>query len=489
MRIDWRYEDAEVEPAVRQQKLPPRMIRLEFRFGDAPEIIKNERLFYWGMTSWYRKSATYIEKAIKGSIPQPIPIAVFIAVYVTENPESTVNIFHANNLTLHASSRQIVIPVAMSNETNEKKPARLELHIQVTCAKMFYGKRCEVFCKPQFGRHTCGKEGEKLCLGGALCSGGNQCATEPCAPNAVCINPSNGRERRCFCNGNEGSECYPPKEYCSSLPCRHNGTCFSTNKGFVCSCTDMWRGERCEERRLACMEEARAKMINSSSLNTEGPPAVLPKVCLNGGVCLEFPDRFGFQCVCAAEWGGPRCEFSMRRSPGKLAIVLTVLTCSCAVFLAVLLTAWLVHRRMRSKNTAHQQERPEKTRPKPTLGEFISHPILTDVATIRRLQKRISLSNVAETQRKEDMSSKHEAVVYEEYTPVDTADLPEIKAQVDDLNPRYVTLDEYQDMKDVEPVPPLPPNHPQSLRISELSSGESGGSLIPLLGSRTVKTN
>ena len=46
---------------------------------------------------------------------------------------------------------------------------RLEYDYRLVCADSYYGRDCDVICKPRddnFGHYTCGRNGEKICLPG-----------------------------------------------------------------------------------------------------------------------------------------------------------------------------------------------------------------------------------------------------------------------------------------------------------------------------------
>ena len=46
---------------------------------------------------------------------------------------------------------------------------RLDYEYRMVCSAHYYGKDCDIICKPRndnFGHYTCGNNGEKVCLGG-----------------------------------------------------------------------------------------------------------------------------------------------------------------------------------------------------------------------------------------------------------------------------------------------------------------------------------
>ena len=47
--------------------------------------------------------------------------------------------------------------------------SKLEYEYRLVCGSSYYGKDCDIICKPRndnFGHYTCGNNGEKLCLDG-----------------------------------------------------------------------------------------------------------------------------------------------------------------------------------------------------------------------------------------------------------------------------------------------------------------------------------
>ena len=47
--------------------------------------------------------------------------------------------------------------------------SKLEYEYRLVCGNSYYGKDCDIICKPRddnFGHYTCGNNGEKVCLGG-----------------------------------------------------------------------------------------------------------------------------------------------------------------------------------------------------------------------------------------------------------------------------------------------------------------------------------
>lgn len=119
---------------------------------------------------------------------------------------------------------------------------------------------------------------------GASCDIANPCSSMPCLGNATCATLLNG-SAICICPpGITGVRCNQtiPGSFCSSSPCRNNGTCIGT----TCLCTNTTSGPLCNSTKTPCP--------------TNAQPALS---CANGGTCVP-----GYGCFCDTGFGGTDCE-------------------------------------------------------------------------------------------------------------------------------------------------------------------------------------
>ncbi|CAH8837818.1 unnamed protein product [Trichobilharzia szidati] len=234
----------------------------------------------------------------------------------------------------------------------------VNVRMQLSCLKNYYGNHCQVYCKPEPSRYTCNSDGSFNCIPGLIgvnCDKEDSCYYEPCADHATCVNKDNESGRICVCGGEERPECYPDYNPCQSNPCQNGGECHLSgqyNKSFTCQCTEQWTGHRCTERRSACLEEAlKLQHYENQSTGYDANSTDLPSVCLNGGTCFEHPIKFEVRCVCSPEWTGDRCELSVEVESLKINwILLTLITVGIVLFIiVVLLTVGFVWKYMRRK--------------------------------------------------------------------------------------------------------------------------------------------
>lgn len=74
----------------------------------------------------------------------------------------------------------------------------------------------------------------------------NECARNPCANGATCIDRIN--DYTCNCTpGYTGRHCDKPTDLCASQPCLNGGTCTTGEKGQpICSCPGPYSGPQCQ---------------------------------------------------------------------------------------------------------------------------------------------------------------------------------------------------------------------------------------------------
>ncbi|VDP86771.1 unnamed protein product [Echinostoma caproni] len=202
-------------------------------------------------------------------------------------------------------------------------------------------------------------------MAGDECDQRDACYFERCAENATCVNLPDGSGRKCYCDNEDAPACYPHYNACSLNPCKNGGICQlvgSNGQDFNCICTSMWQGPTCDERRSACDEKAHQmrQMMLLSSEPSADPRTVSVSVCMNGGKCFEDPDRFGFYCVCPAEWTGERCEIPNNKSYSAkyLLLILGIPLASFVMLLCVAiiaLTVWCHYHKKKKANRIKTQ--------------------------------------------------------------------------------------------------------------------------------------
>ncbi|CAL8359760.1 unnamed protein product [Boreogadus saida] len=108
----------------------------------------------------------------------------------------------------------------------------------------------------------------------------DECASQPCANDATCVDLLGGY--RCECGrGWAGPSCTLDVDECESGPCLNGASCrqAAAPGDFLCTCGPLFTGPRCGDPRDPC------------------DPAHSP--CLHGSACLPRPDG-GASCRCPA---------------------------------------------------------------------------------------------------------------------------------------------------------------------------------------------
>lgn len=114
-----------------------------------------------------------------------------------------------------------------------------------TCDKRFTGRHCDVdinecqttapckhggLCVNTYGSFSCNCSAAWT---GELCEVYvDECKHNPCPQNTTCMNKVGGFECR----------------DCSTFQCYNGGTCFNSNSGPVCKCSDDWTSDDCRQR-------------------------------------------------------------------------------------------------------------------------------------------------------------------------------------------------------------------------------------------------
>lgn len=297
--------------------------------------------------------------AVSVTVPPPVPnfytfrMQIFDKDYLPDN--EVIGEFLASNFQLLPSEtfQEVKMKNVITRSRNPKM--KLQVKMRLMCNRFHYGNQCMIKCQSDSMRYTCDAHGNKIChvgFAGPECDTEDACYYEPCASHAQCTNFANGTGRTCKCNGHEGPECYPGYDPCSTFPCEHGGLCYPTGQyeqSFRCSCPEAWTGHRCTERRQACMEAARK--FHNGSLPTEDNEQVevFSQVCFNGGKCLEYSDRFDYQCVCTDGWTGDRCQLKEKMNADIVMLMVVMIIASVLLMLFGGLTIGLIWRYRKSK--------------------------------------------------------------------------------------------------------------------------------------------
>ncbi|CAL8101371.1 unnamed protein product [Calicophoron daubneyi] len=298
--------------------------------------------------------------AVKVYIPQPVPNSYGFEIDAFDidllGRSQRIGAFIAENFKVLPDGEVVQVPVHRKSHKYSNPTMSLSVYVSMQCDSNFYGRHCTIECLPEIGRYSCDFNGTRICVSGftgPLCDQIDFCQIEKCAENAVCINKKDGSGRICECSGREAPECYPGYDPCQSGPCEHDGTCWTSgdfNQNFYCNCTGPWTGYRCTERKLACIEESKRILRETTNLSEKQIGHMeLPDPCFNGGKCLEYTDKFTFRCICPAGWAGERCEIQYAKAENNTMMILLLLIGAFLLVLIVLIVAVFIWRYRRSK--------------------------------------------------------------------------------------------------------------------------------------------
>ncbi|XP_059143929.1 uncharacterized protein LOC131931219 [Physella acuta] len=73
---------------------------------------------------------------------------------------------------------------------------------------------------------------------------------------------------------------------CAGRPCGDHGVCFDDVRGYRCVCDDLWSGDRCQNPRQFCLNNA----------------------CVNGSTCVSLPEQQTYMCDCQTGYTGRLCD-------------------------------------------------------------------------------------------------------------------------------------------------------------------------------------
>ncbi|KAF5406022.1 hypothetical protein PHET_00431 [Paragonimus heterotremus] len=284
-------------------------------------------------------------------IAQPVPnsytfeLEIWDADFIPSR--ESIGTFVAENLDLLPTGSFTDVPLKNRNANSRNHNLEIQLRMRLECGENLFGNHCMIECVPAPKRYTCNSEGKKICkegFTGENCEHEDSCFYEPCATHATCSNRIDGTGRVCICNGHEGPECYPGFDPCSSSPCEHNGHCSAMGlygESFHCNCSELWSGHRCTERRLACEEAAANLTVGDPETKNSVNSTDVSEVCLNGGKCLEYSDKFAFRCVCINGWTGERCDIR-EQNETSINLLMLLLVSLVGMFIIILATALTV---------------------------------------------------------------------------------------------------------------------------------------------------
>jgi Notch-like protein len=120
----------------------------------------------------------------------------------------------------------------------------------------------------------------------------DECATDPCSNQGVCIDEIGFYSCNCTDTGYEGVDCEVDFNDCLGDPCLNNGTCSddgSIPNAFNCTCESGYSGTFCEI----------------------DPPPCEDMPCLNNGTCTEDLTNLTYECACTEAYTGTNCELDV----------------------------------------------------------------------------------------------------------------------------------------------------------------------------------
>ncbi|XP_063439141.1 delta-like protein B isoform X3 [Mytilus trossulus] len=165
---------------------------------------------------------------------------------------------------------------------------RMTVQMKVYCDPDYYGRGCDIYCKPS-EKYTCNKlNGAKTCTAdwtGSECNvKKDACVSGPCKNEATCHNSMG--TYLCVCKeGYAGVQCENEIDECASFPCKNNGTCVDLINDYRCTCPYGYSGDDCDSLTDLCKRNP----------------------CLNNSTCVMDPNDVIFHCECAKGWSGHLC--------------------------------------------------------------------------------------------------------------------------------------------------------------------------------------